>query len=580
MPKKAPAALADALDKVNLTPQEQRPMVSPPIPVENVQGTKDPSRFDDQEDLDNSDEREDEGTVTLPGQSLPGTVLHPVPPEPPLLPEDGKKTEDGKKQKQPRFARSGELYKFIQSAERVRIYRRARDHFGGIGRLEYVNDYSARDLRETGSIDVFIHKYIVPRFGYGEYYVELVKADGTAYNAGSVSVAAPLTEDVPKSGTDAGRLETLFDKFAALARERDKVVEETIEKRRKEYMEMLGTANAQGRSPDMMTVMMLNESMRRATPAADSTSVLVEAMREAIRETKESRTRASRHFDDLPPISSLPMLPESPSGGMSEMAKAFAEVAKSLRGDSLTAKDMIALVEARTPKPTDWKDIAATVASLTPTIRQLLGLDMLQRQLDDQSRRQEELMRDIRDGSRTGITDVMRQAHELRSFMHEFGGGRDVDNFWSTVNATLDRVPKIIESIKGYKERQQLTARSETAADTTTKPKETNLELPDTLLPMLQNLESVTDEAELIGGYLSVLKELMKIDEWRKAMEVGMKAIYVGNKAVAMQFITSVLEGLRDGKHISVELYERSVRVFDSNFEQLSNAMSGKQLSA
>lgn len=568
MPKKAPAALAEALDKVNLTPTE-RPIVSPPIPVEDIEGTKDPSRFDGMENDDSDDhaERDDEDIVTLPGQSLPGTVLHPVPPEPlsPQPPEDDK----GKKQKQPRFSRSGELYKYIQSAERVRIYRRARDHFGGIGRLEYVNDYGARELRETGSIDVFIHRYIVPRYGYGEYYVELVKSDGTAYNAGSVSVAAPVSEDVPRptaSGTD--KLESLFDKFAALARERDKVVEETIDKRRKEYVDMLNNANAQGRSPDMTTVMLLTESMRRNTPAADSTSILVEAMREAIREVKETRTRTTRHFDDLPPISNLPMIPESSSGSMTEMAKAFGEMAKILKPDPVPSRQSMSM-----------KEIVETVATLMPTVRQLLGLDMLQRQLDDQSRRQEDLMRDIRDGSRTGITDVMRQAHELRSFIHEFGGGRDVDNFWSTVNATLDRVPKIIESIKDYKAQKQLPAGDGTGTGATTKPKETNLELPDSLLPMLRTLESVTDEAELIGGYLSVLKELMKLDEWRKAMEVGMKAIYAGNKAVSMQFITSVLEGLRDGKHISMELYERSVRVFDSNFEQLSGAMSGKQLS-
>jgi len=82
----------------------------------------------------------------------------------------------------------GEIQKLLPGVERLKIYKRMDN-----GNLNYIDEYSFKALRDSGSIESFIARHLRPYKGGGEYVLYGVDSRGIDIYAGTVPMSEPLT---------------------------------------------------------------------------------------------------------------------------------------------------------------------------------------------------------------------------------------------------------------------------------------------------------------------------------------------------------------------------------------------------
>lgn len=113
----------------------------------------------------------------------------------------------------PSTRRFGPVGKKLPGSEHVKLHKRLET-----GKLAYVGEYHSSDMAQSQNIESFIAKYIQPKFGPGEYQITGVTASGQEFDAGSVTLMAPLGEaiDSPTVGgtTPLNLIQQMLDREA------------------------------------------------------------------------------------------------------------------------------------------------------------------------------------------------------------------------------------------------------------------------------------------------------------------------------------------------------------------------------
>ena len=132
----------------------------------------------------------------------------------------------------PSAKRFGTLGKKLPGAERAKVHKRQE-----AGNLAYIGEYTEHDLTQSQDIESFLHKYVRPKYGPGDYQITGVDAHGRMFDMGTVTLLSPLPE-APKEAqaeTPMSLFKTLFDKTFEMQQQQTHIPQPP-----KDPIEMLG----------------------------------------------------------------------------------------------------------------------------------------------------------------------------------------------------------------------------------------------------------------------------------------------------------------------------------------------------
>jgi len=95
-------------------------------------------------------------------------------------------------QQTPSTKRFGAVGKKLPGSEHIKVHKRMPN-----GKLSMVGEYNTADLAQSQDMQSFIYRYVQPNYGYGEYQIFGVDAQGRSFDAGIVELLAPKEEAPP-----------------------------------------------------------------------------------------------------------------------------------------------------------------------------------------------------------------------------------------------------------------------------------------------------------------------------------------------------------------------------------------------
>lgn len=262
----------------------------------------------------------------------------------------------------------------LPSALRVHVYKRSDD-----AKLAFVNDYSSTDLAGSGTIEAFLHRYVVSDYGYGEYHLyqhDPQNPSGRPVAIGSVRLIAPITKTEESNKTSSVRelweiAQKMQEQQAAAQMNRKSPIEEMAS--------MMAMLKQMGMMPEnkgggdsgmsMMMMMMMMERMRPQPTGPDP--MLMTMMQKLVERSEDERMMHAMippapppppppapTVDPMTPVMQLlvqqqqqstQLLVEALRGNKQDRdpIRDLADMAKlieSKNGEALTIKDMFTLI--------------------------------------------------------------------------------------------------------------------------------------------------------------------------------------------------------------------------------------------
>jgi hypothetical protein len=116
-------------------------------------------------------------------------LLIPNPESEPRAPSRAERREvrqadrDARNKVAPSMKKLGELGKKMPGPEHAKVHKRLEN-----GTLAYVGEYGVKDIAQSQDLETFLHRYVKPHFGPGEYQIRGVDARGNEYDAGTITL--------------------------------------------------------------------------------------------------------------------------------------------------------------------------------------------------------------------------------------------------------------------------------------------------------------------------------------------------------------------------------------------------------
>jgi len=292
---------------------------------------------------------------------------------------------------------SGELQAMLPKNERVHVWKRADD-----GQLAFANDYNSSELKGFGSIEAFLRKFVVPKYGYGEFHLYLQRDDGNPTPIGRVSLLAPAEQSAPEVTTLKELLEAQ-QKMADQAKNDGGSMFEGMAKMMGILKDLKSDDGKGGIDPVMLMMLMQMNSGQQAPRGPDPMLQLLAQKLDALEErTREPAMAPMPMPPPAPPIDPMASMAPILGGVLDTMAKlvevssrpvpqppprdTLAELAtmKTLfdRGDSFGAKEVITLLptlkELISPGTREPESFSSQLASLRDGVQSLrsVGAEM------------------------------------------------------------------------------------------------------------------------------------------------------------------------------------------------------------
>ncbi len=295
----------------------------------------------------------------------------------------------------PSMSRLGAMGSALPGAEHIKVHKRDPED----GKLGYINQYTMRDLRQFNDMETFLHTYVKPKHGPGDYVLTGVDARGLQFNAGVITLVGELPEATQPRTSDGAmslvqqllreRQESNEQAVRALAAQKQP---DPLENMRKllDFKKDLGIDDSKddsstlsammnmfGRMQQSNTEMMLlmmsksDERMTQLLQAQQKRDPLLDVLLAKLLDDKSSGGNSA----PLPP----PLPPPSPFEGIKEIVSLL-EVLRPKQNDSLTEfllkdrmspADMIALLKGSGSNNAPTDDFKKTAENIV-AMRQLM----------------------------------------------------------------------------------------------------------------------------------------------------------------------------------------------------------------
>jgi hypothetical protein len=199
----------------------------------------------------------------------------------------------------------------LPSALRIHVYKRSDD-----AKLAFVNDYSSTDLAGSGTIEAFLHRYVVPDYGFGEYHLyqhDPQNPSGRPAAIGSVRLIAPISRSEENQKTSSVRelweiAQKMQEQQAASQVNRKSPIEEMAS--------MMAMLKQMGLMPENkgggdsgMSMMMMMMMMERMRPQQTGPDPMLMTMMQKLVERSEDERMMQAMIPPAPP----PPLPPAPT---------------------------------------------------------------------------------------------------------------------------------------------------------------------------------------------------------------------------------------------------------------------------
>ena len=456
------------------------------------------------------------------------------------------------------FFRS-QLDRQFPTAHRIKFWKRGED-----GTLRAIpRPYTARDLQRSHDIEEFVSTYLVPTYGDGDYEVAILHDDGKVSGTQSVSILSPTPPQAQPSGDSAriaGITDRIMDRMTTLEERLFKAQEHDPAPAPKSLLEQMEEfekmkrqfSSGEGLMP-MLLMQMMNQQRAPQGPSPD-----VGDLRRELREVREALADLK---NVAPPPPALP--PSGPETGVSEL---LGQVIDAMRPQQqpqgLTADDVARIVRA---------EIGANAPQEDPLER----LIKLREAFKDDSAN--ERLRDITEELRTlraeravpvapggGLKDSLET---IDLITQRFGGGGG--------ESTGDKVLKGIEMVLDPERIRALADVWKSVASGMAPSKEPprdskkQITYPAGFGKFTKAITAATNDQEILFASMAALEFLGKHTAWQPHVWAMGIACKNGERAKALAFSKSFVEGLRGAKRIDTATARRAADVFEANIDDV-----------
>lgn len=442
-----------------------------------------------------------------------------------------------------------EVEKMLPSAVRVHVYKRNRH-----GKMSFVSDYSANDLAAQGSIERFLHEYVVPEYEYGEYAVYMQQPGAQELKPlGSVSLEEPLSHRRRREG-NGGDTKEILDLFmkqhneavAASAQQKDPLqqMQETLK-----FLEGMRGDKGEKSSMDPMMMMLLMQMQQKQAPAGPDPIML------KIIERLERMEESSFNAAMLPPPPPPPPPPPDPMASLAPLLQMMMSQQKQ-------STDL--LIAAMTNKSNPVEDLARLNAITGATDDRMTTKDMIALipTLKD-------LIAPNRD--RSSMTEAMETLRSVKLLEREFGGGGNEasSSFWDFLRdfITSDAGARIAEAMmaqdaaKKVDERQQqrrMAAQGVVSEEEASE--EEGLVIPEAFRKTeAVALNTAATSPERLQALVRAFQRLGAYPDFRPYMAKIIGLMKENRKMECLDFVGQFLESMVDAGAIELEPAQKSL---------------------
>jgi len=442
-----------------------------------------------------------------------------------------------------------ELKGIVPSADRVHVYKRNVN-----GKLAYTADYSSQEVAGCGTIEAFLKKYAVPKWGYGEFHLHIQKNGGALTPMGQVSIAEPRAAEKP---TEISVIKELMEAKKRMEQDANRDSATAFDGMAK-MMETLNSMQSGSGGNDMMPLMMMMMQQQQASRQPKSDPVIEVILRRL--EAMENKASAP------PPMPSMPALPPPPPP-IDPMASMAPILASMLESNAQMNRMMMEI--ANRPAPVvpvpPQRDVLAEMAHMKNIFgdkgdslgaREIIGLlPMVKEFIAPNSGPPPSLEEQIAEfrHMKEGLGELER---EFRPASTNEGGFWDkaADILGGLIQNT-DMGSKIAEGISKPPVQQAVTSREIPAE--TEKPK---FEMPEGFEGFAKQINEADDIGHKIGAFVMGMQFLVKFETFRGPIMGIFTAIQKDEKTEALKmldgFLTAFVENEVFTEKAAIALFE------------------------
>jgi hypothetical protein len=533
----------------------------------------------------------------------PFTRMQASPPKPSLQVVREENVADRVKVNQPTPStkRFGSLGKKLPGAERAKVHKRIEG-----GNLALIGEYGDSDLAHSQDIESFLHRYIRPQHGPGEYQITGIDAVGREFDMGIVTLHAPITQGAepvaPESPLSLVRtlVERLQQPQPQPRPERDPI-------------QMLGALHELKTKMDPPVEPKNNDLLLAVVSGFTSVaSALVTVLGQPKPPDPLMQLLMAKILDDKPRSDPMPAMPAMPPPvDPTEQLKNLAAVVQSLRGPEPSVKQSderlvdYLMKERMTP---------AEVLALVNQVKGERGTDDFKKSMEN-------------------IGIMLNAVNQLRAHTEPGAGA----GFWDAIGALVSNkelAGTVADTIRSRTrpsqpqpqqlppqqrpmlpandplaakarelaarrlalEEQEINRREQAAGIVTPAPvrsvptaqpvqpspeqqqavskaQESNggqiPKLPPDIADYINRFVTAKDDAETVEVTIAMLYSLGESEDWKKYAEVIFSLVAQSDKARFLNYMASFFVGLRTINLIEEELAQRVMQALSANFESI-----------
>ena len=228
----------------------------------------------------------------------------------------------------------------LPTTERIHVRKRNND-----GKLVYINHFSPNDLVNSGTIEAFLIKYVVPQWGHGEFHLYLQKGE-KVQPYGSVTLAEPVNKS-----EDVSSLQQLLVAQQHMNQQAESRATSSLDEMTKliTLSDKLSGSNGNGKGglDPMMMMMMMQMNQQQQKP--QTPDPILSALIQKIENLEQQQSMNSM---PLPPPPPPPPPAPDPMNTIGPMLQGFMDT-------------MSKVVEASKQPPPPQRDVIGEIAAMS-----------------------------------------------------------------------------------------------------------------------------------------------------------------------------------------------------------------------
>lgn len=441
---------------------------------------------------------------------------------------------------------SKELKGIVPSSDRIHVYKRDSN-----GKMAYTADYSSQEVSGCGTIEAFLKKYAVPKWGYGEFHIHVQKNGGPLTPMGQVSIAEPREAAKP---TEVSVIKELMEAQKRMENDANRESATAFDGMAK-MMETLSTMQQGSSGNDMMPLMMMMMQQQQAARQPKSDPVI-----EVILRRLEDMERNASAPAPMPPMPALPP-PPPPVDPMASMAPVLASIMESNAQMNRMMMEIANRPAPLVPQPPQ-RDVLAEMAHMKNIFgsnddslgaKDIIGLLPIMKELIQPNSggppSLEEQIAEFRH-MKEGLGELER---EFRPTSTNEGGFWDkaADILGGLIQNT-DMGSKIAEGISPPPQPQVVTSRA-IPAEAEAEPAKTKFEMPEGFAGFAKQINESEDVGHKIGAFVMGMQFLVKFETFRAPIMSIFTAIQKNEKNEALKMLDGFLSAFVENEVFTEE---------------------------